>query len=614
MTTIYYWQGAAGDHSLLETHQAAISNLLSGDYAATDLEKLHSHLSSHHIYSFRLNSKARLLFTTYTSEKKSYLLVLEYLPEHDYQKSRFLQKGVLSRYLNKINSPATEHDSRHLTFQPIESKRGYPTFEATEIEGARIQSLDYFNQQFIQISSTQNEVLCKSLPVMIMGAAGSGKSYVALSLLRQFIEQHPSSDEPRRILYVTKSIDLMTEMKTIWNEFYNASCETPSSSVNVDFMTYHQVLNHVLEQPITDDKTNLFYTWFNGLPKSPWGSEILFQEFRICSAYTQEKYCKLGKHQSVLNGDERRQLYTCYTRYLAYLQEHSRIDPVIHSLSSDVSAVFDRIVVDEAQILSLVQQQNLCRLAKNAAIAYCFDPHQNTIDQFATRPLLAQWYWRMRGVKLPMMFLQETYRCSYAVAETINAWLQAQHHLMGKIDKAEVSSINVDPTRATRGEVWLTRSSPKDNDKYAHILERATTVHFAVITHEELIEEARAQFNTPLVFTVNQIQGLEYHTIVIYKLFSDDYSKQLLKNIYLDIERMDRSTSNSVYRAKGENPHQHHAPWFNRVYTAYSRAQHTLLIFESNCSDSRANALLNWMDSRIALLRTIVDPKNETVV
>lgn len=605
MTTIYYWQSAAGDNHLLETHQSAINQLLSGDYPASDLEKLNTQHSSHPIYSFRLNDKARLLFTTYISQKKSYLLVLEYLPEHDYQKSRFLRKGVLRHYLDKISSAATESTSSDaIVFQPVLEKSSYPTFEASGDAPPRQCALDYFNQQFIQISSMQHATLHTPLPLMIMGAAGSGKTYVALSLLRQCIEQH-DSDEPKRILYVTKSDHLVNEIKALWDAFY-LPCTTQSISMTVDFMTYHQVLNQALNHALPEDENemHLLSTWFNELRNMPYTRETLFQEFRICSAYTQDGYIALGKHQSLIDAAQRAALYQQYTNYLAYLRSHSLIDPVFCSLSSDVSAQFDCIVVDEAQNLSLVQQKNLYRLAHHATIAYCIDPHQNLIDQCATRPLLEQWHWTERGNTLPSVYLEHTYRCSYSVAAAINALLQAQHHVIGKIDKAEVSSIGIDSALSAYGNVILTDRPLKDNPAYAPILARATSVNFAVITHADLIQEASEQFNTPLVFTVDQIQGLEYHTILIYKLFSDKESIALLKTISPHLQNLQKSTSPTAHRAKDGNPYQHYAPWFHRIYTAYSRAKHTLLIFEPKLSNPNHNKLWNWMASQITDLKT----------
>ncbi len=42
------------------------------------------------LYRAKLSKTARLLFSVYQYQKQSYCLVLEYLPNHDYEKSRFL--------------------------------------------------------------------------------------------------------------------------------------------------------------------------------------------------------------------------------------------------------------------------------------------------------------------------------------------------------------------------------------------------------------------------------------------------------------------------------------------------------------------------------------------
>ena len=79
---INYWKGAKGSKDLLNAFNIEINNLLTSNYAPSDLEKL-QHPSQHVIYSYRLNQADRLLFITING----FLYVLEFVPNHDYQKS-----------------------------------------------------------------------------------------------------------------------------------------------------------------------------------------------------------------------------------------------------------------------------------------------------------------------------------------------------------------------------------------------------------------------------------------------------------------------------------------------------------------------------------------------
>ena len=92
----YYLRTALGRVSLLEEHAEAIHRLTHNDYALADLEKLSGY---DNIYSFRLNRTERLLLSTVMVDGQQFWLVLEHLPTHDYEKSRFLKSGVLRNYL-----------------------------------------------------------------------------------------------------------------------------------------------------------------------------------------------------------------------------------------------------------------------------------------------------------------------------------------------------------------------------------------------------------------------------------------------------------------------------------------------------------------------------------
>lgn len=60
--TFYYLRGALDDADLLDTHKAAINNLLTGDYTQKNIEKLRGH----NVYRLRTGNQnaGRLLFTT----------------------------------------------------------------------------------------------------------------------------------------------------------------------------------------------------------------------------------------------------------------------------------------------------------------------------------------------------------------------------------------------------------------------------------------------------------------------------------------------------------------------------------------------------------------------
>ncbi|MBA2711869.1 MAG: hypothetical protein H0U57_14925 [Tatlockia sp.] len=93
---IFFWDGLFDPNDLAQHYEPIVEKLLEGNYQGLDLEKL----DGYNVYSVRVNSSDRLLFTTITVNHMPYLLLLDEVLNHDYAKSRFLKRGVLKNYLD----------------------------------------------------------------------------------------------------------------------------------------------------------------------------------------------------------------------------------------------------------------------------------------------------------------------------------------------------------------------------------------------------------------------------------------------------------------------------------------------------------------------------------
>jgi hypothetical protein len=590
MTRVYYWQGASGESELLSEHGEVIDKILNQIYAPADLEKLHGN-NRQIIYSFRVNIRDRLLFTTRVIDDKSYLHVLEYIENHDYQKSRFLKHHQVLKHCNA----KLDQEVNQLQFELMSDNEHLPVFEKSETT-AHVEKigLDYFNQQFIELKHNQQQALRQPLPLILTGVGGSGKTYTALAVLRQFIGAC-DINQPGRILYVTNEPNLVNKIKMDWVAF----CGEIPESIQVEHLTYLELLKQCIhmESNIADH----YADWAKN--QKSYSTEInattQYEEFRICSVYTQEQYMQLGVHQSRLNPEHRPALYQQYENFQDYLISQKLIDPVFSAFTAEPK--YQLIVVDEAQLFSLRQLKNIHQLAINSAILYCMDPLQNLVDTTAIRQLYQQLHWSQeRGLGIHTISLDKTYRCSELVVRAVNAILTAKHEFMGTVDKTEAHNLVVDNSHTDAGYVALT--SEKQLNQYQAILDRHISPDFAVITYPALIEKACERFQTPLVFTLNQIQGLDYHTIVIYQLFSGEISINNCKKIHLSL----LESKNKKISQKDKRVNQELAPWFNTLYTAYTRAKHTLLIVEET---TRHDALLNRIKQAITTDATIIKPE-----
>src|SRR3990167_3091783 len=188
---VYYWRNAIGDVSLITAYKNNIDDLINGTYTETDLEKL----KNYNIYSYRLNQRDRLLFTTIKIDGEQYLLVLDVVLSHDYHKSPFLQnQRVLKNFLEKNGeelAAAVKDSDFHQADNPMQQPRDEEEEEEEEEEreAAEMVVVDYFNQQFIQLSDEQQHALQVPLPALISGSAGSGKTCVAMVLLADYYQK-----------------------------------------------------------------------------------------------------------------------------------------------------------------------------------------------------------------------------------------------------------------------------------------------------------------------------------------------------------------------------------------------------------------------------------------
>ena len=99
-----YWDGILDlAHIDSKGYELAVEKLIHGEYKSLDFDLKHKR-GKYPVYGIRLNDTARVLCTEIEVEGKKYLVLLEVLPTHDYDKSRFMQEGVLDAYID-LNLP-----------------------------------------------------------------------------------------------------------------------------------------------------------------------------------------------------------------------------------------------------------------------------------------------------------------------------------------------------------------------------------------------------------------------------------------------------------------------------------------------------------------------------
>lgn len=578
--TIYYWDGIFDINNLMTSeYNAVMQKLFHGEYAELNLEKLRGY----NVYSIRVNRSDRVLFSTVTVNGRPYLIILDIVKNHDYEKSKFLKKNVLREYIDSINAENLEE----IVESHFESCPEFKSDLVNKGEGDFL-PVKRFGRKYIEFDQDQQLACNAALPLVIRGAAGSGKSCAVFQMVVDYATKNISVlSHP--VLYVAASSNLCNTMLHQWNSLPIASVDTKKL---IQFKTYADVI-HELDptlKAMQEVGHEEFYTFIKSrtnhkrqqnkakqekvsLEAFQQDKALLYQECRIiCGCDSWEEYEKLGEFQAILKDKaQRRWLYDEYQEYSKYLSVQGKYDLAFYEPS--IRSHCELVVVDETPDLSRLQVKVLRNLSLNPEdkseqpqIVYCEDPRQNlynNIDMHTYFGLLLN----AKEGRVSFVNLNASHRCPTSVIKMADSITELGAKLSGL--RPPTCSKIID--QENEGMVtWLTSISDEMLDAF---VEDAQTAQFAVITLAEYKDQAQTLFKTELVFTVEEIKGLEYSKVVMYRLmdapiyFAANKHLVNLQNNGSKSERLDQ-----------------YAPAFNLLYTACTRATESLFIIQDNKS------------------------------
>lgn len=528
-----------------------------GDFKSADVKKIGDNL-----YRARLDRSNRLLFSLYHHDETRYLLVLEYLPQHSYEKSRFLRRGV------------TVNEEKIATLESADA--------------ASFEALPYINPQqprfnildkIISFDDAQDEIYHLSAPLIVIGSAGSGKTALTLEKMKETIGE---------VLYLTRSPYLTHHARDL---YYAHHYENPDQ--NIDFLSFQEYLE-TIEVPQGREVTQLeFIRWFSRqkVPRSLNDPYQVFEEIKgvitgsaSSSWLEQEAYLQLGVKQSIFSQEERKALYALFERYLKFLQTEGLYDTNIISYQwlEKVSPRYDFVVVDEVQDLTMVQLQLILKsLNQPHEFFLCGDSNQIVHPNFFSWSTLKSHLYRQQGGESPAELLQilhTNYRNTPEVTAIANRILQIKQSRFGSIDRE--SNYLVQSNSSKQGVVKLLAEEPELVQELDRKSGRST--RFAVIVmHESEKAAARQQFNTPLIFSIQEAKGLEYPNIILYNMISNE--QQRFREITRGVSAEDLLGELEYRRVKDKQDKSLEIYKFhiNALYVAITRAVENLYWIES---------------------------------
>ncbi|MCF8457834.1 MAG: hypothetical protein K9H62_18045 [Bacteroidales bacterium] len=516
------------------------------------------------LYRAKLDYENRLLFKFATYNEKTYILLLEVIYNHDYDKSRFLR--------------GTKIDESKFVVVP--SAKAIDENEADQLMYVN-PALNKFHllDKVISFDAYQEEVFRVKPPVIIIGSAGSGKTALTLEKLKTL---------KGRVLYVTLSPFLVENSSNLYySHFYE------NEKQEIDFLSFADYCSTIRILKGHEMDQRAFGQWMQTRAHVYGIRDVhkLFEEFRgvltgmeVDKPYLSRKdYLDLGVRRSIFLGPERDKVYDVFEKYLEFIGENGMYDlnMVSYEYLEYCKPAYDFVVVDEMQDFTNIQLFLILKsLNTKGSFILCGDSNQIVHPNFFSWTNVKSMFYKQDMVDRDIKVLRTNYRNSTEITVIANRLLKIKHARFGSIDKE--STYLIEAVGNVAGEVTLL----KDSDKVRQDLNKKTSrsTRFAVLVmRQEDKTKARKIFKTPLLFSIHESKGLEYENVIILN-FVSDYAREF-NEIIQPVNEQDIDNDELVYgrqRDKTDKSLDAYKFYINSLYVAITRGIQNIYVVEAN--------------------------------
>ena len=530
------------------------------DYRSAEVRKVGDNL-----YRARLDQSNRILFCFGRYRGDTFILVLEYIKRHSYEKSRFLRRGVT---VNEAKLPPAPPEEPGEAAELAYLHPSRPTFNVLN--------------KIISFDDQQGEVFSQSPPFIVVGSAGSGKTVLTLEKMKEAAGS---------VLYVTRSRYLVDSSREL---YYGMNYQNDDQEVS--FLSFREYLESIRVPDTREMQFVDFARWFSrhriatGL-KDPYQ---LFEEINgVIAGSSPERGClsrsdylALGIRQSIYSREEREKVHGLFEKYLAHLKESGRHDANVlsHDYRELVTPNWDFIVVDEVQDFTNVQLDLVMRSLKDRRrFILCGDSNQIVHPNFFSWAGLRRYFYGLSGADASANLaevLNTNYRNSECVTEMANRILRLKHARFGSVDRE--SNYLVESHGDDAGLVALLPNDPDVTGELDNKTRQST--RFAVVVmHDDQKAAARRRFRTPLIFSIQEAKGLEYENVILYDFVSGDEARfrEIARNVSPEAV-MHGDLKYARARDKSDKSLEIFKFHINALYVAATRAIANVYLVESN--------------------------------
>jgi hypothetical protein len=529
-----------------------------GDFRSPDLKKL----SRSYYFRLKLDYDARLLVSFVEHAGKRACLALELIEQHAYERSRFLRGArVEEQALSGDGQAEVQAATQQLRYLHPERRQFH------------------FLDKPLSFDDRQAELYKLPLPVILVGCAGSGKTALTLTKLREI---------PGEVLYVTQSPYLVENAATLYH-----SHGYQNEAQSVSFLSYRALLESIqlpAGRSVTlQDFRGFFSRYGQGIKFT--SAHQLFEEFRgVLGADPSgplglEQYLALGVRKSIYDAAQRALVHASFLKYPSWLSESALYDTnlLAQQLAPRAEAQYDAAVVDEVQDLTNAELSLVLSMLKTRdAFLLCGDANQIVHPNFFAWSAVKSLFYssEQAAVSAKIHVLEANYRSSRSVCEVANTLLKVKNARFGSIDRE--STVLVRPAAEAAGKLIGLVKKDGVLRELNQRTKSSTNVAVIVLSAEQKAE-ARQKFATPLVFSIHEAKGLEYEAVILYDLVSSE--RQRFREVADGVTPEMLVADELVYsraKDKGDKSLEVYKFFVNALYVALTRAVDTVYVVESD--------------------------------
>lgn len=182
-----------------------------------------------------------------------------------------------------------------------------PTEHPTIFENQSVQDdfyfqrLHYFQNQWIELNPHQHEALQVSLPALIEGEAGSGKTCVGLCALSDYLNHYDAKQV--QVLYLAPFAHLTSEMQRQWQAL--------NGHPNAHFKTYDEFF---LKEELSTEHLTQWISRTQAFPGTD--SYTLLQEFSLLQLLeNEEEYFGLGERETLFPSVQKTRIWRLFKAF-----------------------------------------------------------------------------------------------------------------------------------------------------------------------------------------------------------------------------------------------------------------------------------------------------------